>query len=135
MTPEERAAWDAKYKALEDSASSLRATVKARETEIERLTKLLETKQSEIESLRSAPSLSVEDMDEKQKDATTLSLDDMNEKQKAAARQKLHRWCQRADVPVDIHLQWKQGGSAREKLLRLFVSTNFDKERAPTQEF
>ena len=67
--------------------------------------------------------------------AAALSLDDMDAKGKEAASGRLRRMCQMRNdgslaVPLAIHNQWKEGGAGRKKLLSLFVSLNFDRERA-----
>ncbi|CAE7280003.1 unnamed protein product [Symbiodinium sp. CCMP2592] len=51
----------------------------------------------------------------------------------AAAKQRLRRMCERrADgtmqVPQDIHDQWKAGGASRERLLKIWVGSGFNKD-------
>ena len=50
-----------------------------------------------------------------------------------AAKQPLRRMCERrADgrlkVPEEIHDQWKAGGASRERLLKIWVGSGFDKD-------
>ena len=111
----EIAAMEAKCKGLQD-------LLRTRENEIAALNKALEDSKATIKTLQ----------DESVKMEVAPETSEANVSQEAA-KQRLRRTCTRKSdgtlaVPEAIHEQWKAGGAARDRLLKVFISSNFDRD-------
>ena len=114
--------------AMEAKCKGLQELLKSRDQEIACLNKALEDSKATIKTLQDESMTKMEVAAE-----TSEANGEQANVSQEAAKQRLRRTCTRkADgslaVPEAIHEQWKAGGTAREKLLRVFISNNFDRD-------
>ena len=125
---EEKLAMEARCSKLLDQATKLSEFLKDRDSVIVSLRAELESHKKTIKDLeaQATPATAPEE-------SSVVKFQDLDEKQKDAARAKLRRFCQRKadgtlNVPLEVHNQWKEAGSGRDRLLQLFVGVNFDRD-------
>ncbi|CAE7483851.1 unnamed protein product [Symbiodinium sp. CCMP2592] len=117
--------YEAKYKALQE-------LVKSKDDQIQVLQQQLADAQAQTKIAESAAAAAAAAETAAAGIPATAPPPVVEEISSAAARQRLRRFVEkRADgtlaVPEAVHQAWKAGGKAREDLLRVWVSSNFDK--------
>ncbi|CAE7037329.1 unnamed protein product, partial [Symbiodinium sp. CCMP2592] len=127
---EEKLAMEARCTKLLDQATKLSQFLRDRDSTIEALRQELQSERQRVQEMQArASEVSAAPVES---DAKAPSFEDLDDKGKEAARAKLRRFCQRKadgslNVPLEVHLQWKEAGAGRDKLLHMFVSTNFNR--------
>ena len=114
--------YEARYKAMQD-------ILKDKDAQIEKLIKeLADAKEMIRKGVAAASADAVETIED-----SAAELAPVATVTSAAAKQRLRRMCERrADgglqVTQEIHDQWKAGGASRERLLKIWVGSGFDKD-------